>query len=288
MKSPEVSAYIVGDGPLCGLLIPGGPGLSAKTMEADARLFSGTTASLLVDPPGTGGTPDPDSGEGFHPAAVADFYAEICDRLKWQPDFVIGVSFGGLVASYLASSRPDLVPRLVLVSAVMVGVESDAWAEAEAERLLERHSSRSWYPCAREVFDNWTETALAAKTSEEINRMNRIIAPLYCSDPDSEGIRDKLDAMLATVDFNLEATKVWESGLYQKVDSRPSARGISCPTLIVTGQHDWLAGPHAAEGISELIAGSELVVLDDCGHYPVVEAPGRYGPLVSGWLQASV
>lgn len=49
--------------------------------------------------------------------------------------------------------------------------------------------------------------------------------------------------------------------------------GISVPTLLVTGDQDGVAPPAAVTAMKERIAGSQMVVLDGCGHWTTFEKP---------------
>ncbi|MBS0255603.1 MAG: alpha/beta fold hydrolase [Proteobacteria bacterium] len=50
---------------------------------------------------------------------------------------------------------------------------------------------------------------------------------------------------------------------------------VTAPTLIIWGRHDRLIDVSCAEAQHQGIAGSELVVFDDLGHVPMIEAPRR-------------
>jgi proline iminopeptidase len=55
----------------------------------------------------------------------------------------------------------------------------------------------------------------------------------------------------------------------------PHLRNITCPTLILYGEHDFIveAAPRRIHG---LINGSQLVVIPDSGHYPFIERPEQF------------
>lgn len=74
---------------------------------------------------------------------------------------------------------------------------------------------------------------------------------------------------------------VWESlGDYDLI---PKLAEIRIPTLIVHGRDDPI--PVASSSQAADAMGAELVLLDDCGHVPYVEQPGRLFPAIRMFLE---
>ena len=59
---------------------------------------------------------------------------------------------------------------------------------------------------------------------------------------------------------------------------------ITAPTLIVWGDSDWILWPWSADSFHEGIAGSQLVVIEDCGHMPELERPDELADAIVGFL----
>ena len=95
----------------------------------------------------------------------------------------------------------------------------------------------------------------------------------------------RLDELRSVLKANLAAGQAWEGGLYQSVDLRPLLGRITCPTLVVAGELDFICGPAQAQPIAAAITGSRLVVLGGCGHMPSIEAPGEYRHAVAEFLR---
>src|ERR1700692_2983201 len=77
----RASYSVWGTGEECALLLPGGPGMSAKTMFAEAEMLSAIMTCYLVDPPGSGESTPPDSADGYTPTAHAEWYFTVCAAL---------------------------------------------------------------------------------------------------------------------------------------------------------------------------------------------------------------
>jgi pimeloyl-ACP methyl ester carboxylesterase len=66
-------------------------------------------------------------------------------------------------------------------------------------------------------------------------------------------------------------------------DSRPTLASITCPTLVLVGDKDFLAPVEHAEEMAANIAGSELVVVPDCGHLSTLEQPEAVTAAMLKW-----
>jgi pimeloyl-ACP methyl ester carboxylesterase len=79
---------------------------------------------IAPDLPGHGHSDSPAPGVGTRPDANAADLVEVIDELAPNPELVVGMSLGGLTAIALATRRPDLVRRLLLVD-ITPGVTGD-------------------------------------------------------------------------------------------------------------------------------------------------------------------
>ena len=60
---------------------------------------------------------------------------------------------------------------------------------------------------------------------------------------------------------------------------------LTTPTLIVHGASDGLLPLRYATELTRLIPGSTLRVIDDAGHYPMIEQEAEFARVVEGFLQ---
>ncbi|OJV82390.1 MAG: hypothetical protein BGO37_05325 [Cellulomonas sp. 73-92] len=157
---------VLGTGPTTLLHLPGGPG-SDTTSGSGARF----TARQLAPFAAAGYTVwnvdrRRDMPAGHSIADMADDHAAfIRAKLGGRADVVLGRSYGGLVALYLAADHPDLVGRLVLTASAATitpwGKDVDLrWARARAEHryadagaiMLEYPlPGRAWAPARRRL-----------------------------------------------------------------------------------------------------------------------------------------
>lgn len=68
------------------------------------------------------------------------------------------------------------------------------------------------------------------------------------------------------------------------MDLRPHVAGISNPTLVIAGGSDLTTPPEMSEELAAAIPGSELVVIENCGHCPPLERPGAFADATEDFL----
>ena len=174
--------------------------------------------------------------------------ARLADALAAPAD-VVGYSMGGRLALHLAVTRPDVVRRLVLVSA-------SPGLRADAERA------------ARRTLDAQRADEIAADLPGFLRRWHRM--PLFAMLPDA--LRRQLEAEKAVND----PAELGRSLLGMGTGAQPShwnalAR-ISAPTLAVAGGLD-AKFVRLAREMARAGPAVELAVVPDAGHAVPAEAP---------------
>lgn len=75
-----------------------------------------------------------------------------------------------------------------------------------------------------------------------------------------------------------------QTAIMGRADSRPMLKELKMETLIVVGDSDQLTPPAAAKEMHELVTGSKLDVIPNCGHMSTLERPDRVTKLLVEWL----
>jgi pimeloyl-ACP methyl ester carboxylesterase len=283
----RAASYEVIGGGRPALMFAGGPGFSAAYMNGDAELLSDVLCSYLIDPHGSGSSTPPADAAHYSPEGHARFYEEVREALALPEVVVLGHSFGATTALTYAALFPESTAMCVAVAAFGIGPDADAQqaVKAEAEALLARHAGSPCYEAARPVMDSWTERLLAATDAAEMEQMMATVLPFYVAEPDKPEVAARLANMSAAMKANLAAGQAWEAGLFQSVDLRPLLGRITCPTLVVAGELDFICGPAQAEPIAAAVTGAQLVMLPGCGHIPSIEIPQQYRHTVTEFLR---
>lgn len=82
-------------------------------------------------------------------------------------------------------------------------------------------------------------------------------------------------------------------GFWQGVDEQlrlallAGLREVACPVLVVTGGRDAVTGMRAGELVSTSFPNAQVHPLHGAGHYPWVDEPTLFCPLVENFLHAA-
>jgi pimeloyl-ACP methyl ester carboxylesterase len=75
-----------------------------------------------------------------------------------------------------------------------------------------------------------------------------------------------------------------QSGAALAHDAQPVLGSIQAPTLITFGRHDVVCSTRFADPLTDAIAGSEVVVFEDCAHAPIYENPEEFNKRTLAFL----
>jgi pimeloyl-ACP methyl ester carboxylesterase len=214
---------------------------------------------IAVDLPGFG------SSEPLPPPAEMSTHAHTIGDLLGQLDVrsatVAGHSMGGLIALEMATAHRELVRNLVLVGAGGVPM---------TERRLRIVLVMLRFFCAI-LRLSFFRRALATKP-----RIRRLFLRVAFRDPGvvSPELATQVMPPLNAPGF-VDAVAASGRAVRRSVPEK-----ISCPVLLVWGQHDVLSPVHCAEDMHERLPDSELVILSGVGHTPAIECPKRFNDAV--------
>ena len=264
-----------GEGPLL-VCHPGGPGFSSRYFGDLAGLDSLLTL-VKVNPRGTEGSDRPRNPRAYETADYVADLEELRAHLGVERLDLLGHSHGGVVAMAYAAEHPGRVRRLVLMS-TLPRFQSDQLAAME-EAMLAR-AGEPWYDDARAALE--AEQASAFGSDEELGELALREFPFYFAHyGDAE--RAYLETLQGETP-NGDALRLFNEEIVPVFDLRPSLGRIVAPTLVITGEDDFITGPVCAAEIMAGLTGAELVLIPDCGHFLFVEARERCREEVSRFV----
>jgi pimeloyl-ACP methyl ester carboxylesterase len=214
---------------------------------------------IRIDLLGHGGSEKPRDGYGMEDQAR--LVAAALDRLGVRRAAVVGHSMGGSVATSLAQLRRPLVESLVIL---------DTGPEA-GDGQLPFTARLGFVPVLGEAIRRVVPDSMVRDGLESAFAQGFEVPDQFVED-----FRDmtysSYDKSHAGNDDYLE-----QDGLADRLaDDR-------LPLLVVFGADDELVDAEAAQGYRK-VPGARIVVLDDVGHSPHVERPGRTAHLISDFV----
>jgi proline-specific peptidase len=256
----------VGTGPVL-VCHPGGPGFSSRYFGDLAGLGERFTL-ILLNPRGSEGSDRPADPRAYQTADYVSDLDELRAHLGLERMLLLGHSHGGVIAAAYAAKHPDRVERLVLASTLARFAKEQ---EAAMEAGMQARRAEPWYADARAALDD--EQAGRFETDEELGELAIREFPFYFARygaPEQtylETFRDEVPVADALMLFNNE--------IFMTFDLRPDLTKITAPTLVITGEDDFITGPACAADFAA-IPHATTVVLPDCGHFIFVEGRDRF------------
>jgi proline iminopeptidase len=264
------------DGPVL-VCHPGGPGFSSLFFGDLAGLWERFTL-VLLNPRGTGGSGRPADPRAYQIEDYVEDVEELRQHLALEKILLLGHSHGGIVAQRYAAKYPKRVERLVLVStAARFGAEAqDAMREG-----MDKRSGQPWYPDALAALE--AEQKGTFSTDEEMAALVFRELPLYFAHfGDAEA--GYLDTM-KTEPLNADTLRLFNKEIFETFDLRADLELIKAPTLVITGEEDFICGPVCADELVEGIKGARKVIVGDSGHMIFVEQPEAFETEVAEFLE---
>ncbi|HTS99445.1 MAG TPA: alpha/beta hydrolase [Streptosporangiaceae bacterium] len=217
-----------------------------------------------VDLRGAGLTSKPDGT--YTTELLADDIAAFMQAAGIERAHVFGLSLGAATGMWLAAKHPDRVKSLSLHS---------AWDRTD--------------PFLRTVVEGWRVMAEALGSVAEM--VIQGIFP-FCFTPEMYAARpeyvDSLADFVRSRPMPPVDALVRQSGAVLSHDAQPVLGSVRAPTLVTFGRHDIVTSTRFAGPITEAIAGSELLVFEDCAHAPIYENVDDFNQRTLAFLQRHV
>lgn len=267
----------LGSGPVL-VCHPGGPGFSSSYFADLAGLFERFTL-VMLNPRGTGGSDRPSDPRAYQ---IDDYVADVellRQHLRLDRMLLLGHSHGSVVAQAYAAQHPDRVQRLVLASALArFGPEQEAAMHAG----MEKRSGQPWYPDAVAALEEEQEGKFTS--DQELANLFFREFPLYFAryGEAEAGYADTLRSET----INSDTLLLFNREIFNTFDLRDRLPKITAPTLVITGEDDFICGPVCAAEISAAIPGAKEVIVGDSGHMTFIEQPQAFHDEVADFLES--
>ena len=259
------------------ILLSGGPGFDVDYMVPVADFIPASYQRVFFEQRGTGRSPVPNmTAEKMTLRHVVDDLEALRVHLKQDRLFLIGHSWGGMLAMAYAAAFPLRVDRLILIGPGGPTLEFATWFQDNIHMRLrpeDVEAERYWEEAPKRGVDP-DKAAL-----EGI----RAIVPGYFFDrAKALAFRSHIQDGSVKVRVNM----LLFGDMAKGYDSRPGLAKLDRPVLIVQGHQDPV-GDKTAEDIHKAITSSELKYINQCGHFPWLEQPEEFRRIVSEFFTSS-
>jgi proline iminopeptidase len=280
---PDTSGYLEVDGarlffrsvgngtPL--VVVHGGPGMSHDYLAPQlTRLLAGDLRLIFYDQRASGRSSGAGDTTRLTMAQFVEDLEQVRRRLGLERLNLLGHSFGGLLAMYYAAAHPSRVERLLLVDTSPASWELNVpyFRRTIAERQTEA--------------DKREMEAVADRAPGDPIAMDRYLKVFFRTFFHDRALSDSLSLGIDEQWLTNNAVTgrlVWaDLGRY---DIHDQLSRISAPTLILHGGASVIS-VEGAEAIHNRIPLTRLIVLEDVGHFPYVEAPQAFQAAVKAFV----
>jgi len=171
-----------------------------------------------------------------------------------------GLSMGGYIAFEIVRRSPKRVKKLALLD---TNARADLPEQAASRRVGMNQVEQGEF---RGVTDTLIPSLIHA---------------------DRLGDKDLVDVVKTmAMDVGKEAYIRQQTAIIGRRDNRPLLPTITADTLVVVGREDALTPPKVAQEMADGIPGSELVIIEKCGHLSTLEKPEEVTSHMRRWLTA--
>jgi pimeloyl-ACP methyl ester carboxylesterase len=228
---------------------------------------------VAIDTPPFGRSgPPPANFEDDLIACYEEFFPALFDELDIGRAVVVGHSMGGAMALMLALDAPEHVERLVMIAPAGLGDHAPWWWHAIAGRWINWPALLKLpNPVARPAVKAALRGFLEDRLVHDTRAMGEVIDHFVQLHGGPRELRHLIDTGRALM-----------AGYTGTLLARSAA--LPVPVLMLWGAEDRLAPAAHAREFVQAVPHARVEVLDNCGHYPQLELPGRVNAALREFL----
>jgi len=251
-------------------VLHGGPGCDHSYFRPFLHPLAAEMQLIFVDHRGNGRSSRADESS-YTIEQMADDLEALRGHLGLGQVWVLGQSFGGMVAQVFATRYPDSVTKLLLADTTP---SMQFWDEAQDAALeMATPGQLEAIPAlfngkiqSQRAFDEWWALCM----------------PLYFRTKDEAVIEEIEGRMIGAY----EVANYMMANEIPKYDVREWLPELSVPTLVLAGRYDWVTPLTQSQLINQLLPDSTLVIFDNSGHMPHIEENAKFLAVVRDFVAA--
>ncbi|MFD6419529.1 alpha/beta fold hydrolase [Streptomyces sp. NPDC060194] len=255
--------------------LAGGPGRDAAYL-GDLGGLDRTYRLIVPDARGTGDSPLPSDPGRYAFPSLAEDVESLREHLGLDRIAILAHDAAAATAQAYAASHPLRTGRLVLVAP---GARLQGALPEDARRIFDARRGEAWWPDAAAAVEELARTTDFAAARALLPR----VAPM------AYGTWGPAQRAHAEAEPG-QIRPVPRAGFWQGVDDHARiallerVREAHCPALVVTGEHDAVAGIRSGELVAETFPGGDVLLMSGVGHYPWVDDPDAFADAVHAFL----
>jgi len=242
-------------------LLHGGPGGDHFRFKQHSLELQDVAQLVFIDHRGCGRSKKTKSADYTLENNIEDIEA-LRKHLGLERINILGTSYGGMVAQGYATRYANKIDKLILVATS----PSYRFIE-EAKAYLRKYGNAKQFAISKHL---WNGTF---KNHRHVMKFFQLTDSLYSTT--AKVNRDKTFSQSKTIWSHEALNKAFASFL-RHFNFIPKLKKITCPTLILAGENDWICSPTQAKTIAKHIPHSQLKVFKKCGHSVAVDAHKSY------------
>jgi proline iminopeptidase len=254
-------------------LLHGGPGGNHLRFKQHSLALQAWAQLVFIDHRGCGRSKKTRQADYTLENNIEDIEA-LRQHLGLKKICILGTSYGGIVAQGYAIRYPKNLDKLIL-SVTLPSYRG----LAEAKQYLQQHGTAKQIAIAEHL---WNGTF---QHSQQVVQFFKIMDSLY-----SLTARKKRKPVFnqPKMVWSHEALNEGFGGFLRHFDFVPKLKKITCPTLILAGQDDWICRPSQAKIMAQHIPNAQLKIFKNCSHSIAVDAPEKYIKAIKHFMQPSI
>ncbi len=247
------------------VILHGGPGSTNDALYSFAELAN-TRPVIFYEQGGCGQSTMHD--ERFVDWTLNYYVEELTDfidRLGYEKVYLLGISWGGMLATAYAQHHQEKIEKLILVSPCL---NAQYWVQ-DCQHLA-KNLSQDLYETMMQHEANGTTGHEAYQQAAEIFYKN-----FFCRVPWTQPLITMMERLNRTIYETMWGKyEMTATGNLKEVDVTPVLATLNMPVLIVAGQYD-MARPERMQSYVQQIPNACLEIIPNSGHMTPFEQPEK-------------
>jgi proline iminopeptidase len=266
------------------IVLHGGPDFDHSYLLPDLDRLADAFRLIYYDQRGRGRSADQAVPEEVTLASEIDDLDMVRQHFHLELPALLGHSWGTVLALEYALLHPERVSHMILMNPAPASTRDLAIFRKVYVQKLGADMDRQREIVASPAYKEGDAEAVAA-------RYRLHFKPALKRPEDYEKLMATMKAAFVRQGKGgivkaraVEDQLMRESWQMDSYDLLPKLQTLRIPTLVISGDHDFIPGEIAAH-IARAIPNAQLVTLKDCGHFAYMECPGEVRKVVDDFFR---